>query len=47
LHAECRICFSGRHAILYRIKEDRIEIGRVLHEVMDFPRHVEKLFVDS
>jgi toxin ParE1/3/4 len=47
LHAECRICFSGRHAILYRIKEDRIEIGRVLHEAMDFPRHVEKLFVDS
>jgi toxin ParE1/3/4 len=47
LHEECRICFAGRHAILFRIKEDHIEIGRVLHEAMDYPRHVERLFSDS
>ena len=46
LHAEGRICFTGKHAILYRIKEDHIEIGRVLHEAMDYPRHVERLFDD-
>ena len=47
LHEECRICYAGRHAILYRIKEDHIEIGRVLHEAMDYPRHVERLLSDS
>jgi toxin ParE1/3/4 len=40
LHPGCQICFSGRHAILYRIHEGRVEIARVLHDAMDFPRHV-------
>lgn len=45
LHPGCRICFVGRHAILYRIHEGRVEIARVLHDAMDFPRHVPKDFM--
>jgi toxin ParE1/3/4 len=40
LHPGCRICFIGRHAILYRIHKGRVEIARVLHDAMDFPRHI-------
>lgn len=45
LHHGCRICFTGRHAILYRIHEGRVEIARVLHDAMDFPRHIPKDFM--
>ena len=40
LHPGCRICFSGRHAILFRIHRGRAEIARVLHDAMDFRRHL-------
>jgi toxin ParE1/3/4 len=40
LHPGCRICFVGRHAILYRMHEGRIEIARILHDAMDFGRHL-------
>ena len=45
LHPGCRICFTGRHAILYRIREDRVEIARVHHDHTDFPRHIPKDFM--
>lgn len=45
LHPGCRICFTGRHAVLYRIREGRVEIARVLHDAMDFPRHIPKDFM--
>jgi len=38
LHPYCR------HAILFRVKDERVEIDRVLHDAMDFPRHAEVLF---
>lgn len=47
LHPDCRICLAGRHAILFRVRDDRVEIGRVLHDAMDFPRHTEELFRES
>jgi len=47
LHPDCRICVAGRHAILYRVSDDRVEIARVLHDSMDFPRHTEDLFRES
>lgn len=31
---------SGRHVIFYRKAEKGIEILRVLHDSMDFPRHI-------
>jgi toxin ParE1/3/4 len=30
---------EGRHVIFYRITSEGIEILRVLHDSMDFPRH--------
>jgi toxin ParE1/3/4 len=47
LHPDCRICQASRHAILFRVKDGRIEIARVLHDAMDFPRHAEDLFQES
>ncbi len=44
LHPDCRICLAGRHAILFRVKDDSVEIARVLHDAMDFPQHSEDLF---
>jgi toxin ParE1/3/4 len=44
LHPECRICLTGRHAILFRLRDDRVEIARILHDAMDLPRHAEGLF---
>lgn len=44
VHPECRICMAGRHAMLFRILDARIEIARVLHDAMDYPRHAEDLF---
>ena len=40
LYPGCRICLCGRHAILYRFQEGRVEIARVLHDAMDFRRHL-------
>ena len=42
LHPECRICFAGQHAVLYRVRDGRIEVARVLHGMMNFPQHISK-----
>ena len=47
LHPDCRICLAGRNAILFRVRDDRVEIARVLHDAMDFPHHTEELFQES
>ncbi|HBJ83227.1 MAG TPA: hypothetical protein DDZ88_05005 [Verrucomicrobiales bacterium] len=44
IHPDCRICFSGRHAILFRVAVEKIEIARVLHDAMDFPEHMMDAF---
>jgi toxin ParE1/3/4 len=44
IHPECRICFTGSHAILFRITDQSVEIARVLHDAMDFPRQMEDAF---
>ena len=45
LYPGSRICFAGRHAIIYRIRESRVEIARVLHDAMDFRRHLSSDFM--
>jgi toxin ParE1/3/4 len=40
LHTGCRVCMSGKHAILYRIRETQVEVARILHGAMDFSRHL-------
>lgn len=47
LHPDCRVCLAGRHAILFRVKNDQVEIARVLHDAMDFKRHAQGLFEES
>ncbi len=47
LHPDCRLCLAGRHAILFRVRDERVEIARVLHDAMEFPRHAEGLFRES
>jgi toxin ParE1/3/4 len=32
---------EGRHVIFYRPTQEGIEVLRVLHDAMDFPRHLE------
>ena len=36
----CRAFRVAKHFIFYRVREDRLEIARILHESMDFSRHV-------
>jgi toxin ParE1/3/4 len=47
VHPDCRICFSGRHAIIYRIKDGRVEIARVLHGAMSFMQHIPSDFIEE
>ncbi len=35
----CRVAAEGRHVILFRAVDERLEIVRVLHAAMDFKRH--------
>ncbi len=36
----CRAFRAGKHLVFYRVSGDRVEIARILHESMDFPRHI-------
>ena len=47
IHPECRDCLSGKHAILYRIKDGQVEVSRILHAAMDLARHVPPDFMDD
>ena len=31
---------SGSHVLFYRLTDDGIEVGRILHERMDYERHI-------
>ncbi len=36
----CRIAAQGKHVILFRVDGPVLEIVRLLHGAMDFPRHL-------
>ena len=36
----CRAFRVAKHLIFYRVSEDSVEIARILHESMDFSRHI-------
>jgi toxin ParE1/3/4 len=38
----CQIAAQGRHVILFRVQGTILQIVRILHSSMDFPRHVPK-----
>lgn len=39
LAAGCRTFRAGKHVYFYRLRDETVEIARILHESMDFPRH--------
>ena len=40
LYPGCRSYRVGRHIILYRVKEDTVQIARFLHDSMELERHL-------
>lgn len=46
IYADARACVSGRHLIIYRVREQRIEVSRILHGSMHLPSHVPPDFID-
>lgn len=43
LHPACYFYHVGKHFIVYRFQNDRLEIARVLHESMDFESQLEPI----
>jgi len=42
LFPDCQIAARGKHDILFRIENSVLQIVRILHGAMDFPRHLQK-----
>jgi toxin ParE1/3/4 len=38
----CRVFGVEKHYFVYRVKDEVVEIGRILHESMDFARHMDE-----
>ncbi|MEO5917698.1 MAG: type II toxin-antitoxin system RelE/ParE family toxin [Luteolibacter sp.] len=38
----CRVFRVAKHLIFYRVNGNSVEIARILHESMDFSRHVDE-----
>ena len=38
----CRFYRAGHHYLAYRVREGRVEVGRILHESMNFQLHVDE-----
>ena len=35
----CQLAVEGKHVILFRVNKSTLQVVRVLHAAMDFPRH--------
>jgi toxin ParE1/3/4 len=44
LFPECRIAPCGSHLILFRVRNQTVQVARVLHRSMDFARHIPDYF---
>jgi toxin ParE1/3/4 len=40
LFGGCQVSPVGRHLIIFMMQDDVIFVSRILHQSMDFPRHV-------
>jgi toxin ParE1/3/4 len=40
LFPDCQLAAEGKHVILFRVREDVIQVVRVLHSAMDFKKHL-------
>lgn len=36
----CQLAAQGKHVILFRIRGKTLQIVRILHSAMDYPRHI-------
>jgi toxin ParE1/3/4 len=36
----CRIAAQGKHVLLFRVEDAVLQVVRILHGAMDFPRHL-------
>lgn len=43
----CRSVNAGRHVALYRVGEPAIEVARILHQSMDWLRHIPPEFAED
>lgn len=46
LARNCRAFRAAKHVIFYRVNRDTLEIARILHESMDFSRHIDEQAFD-
>ncbi len=46
LARNCRAFRAAKHVIFYRVNGDTLEIARILHESMDFSRHIDEQAFD-
>jgi toxin ParE1/3/4 len=44
LAAGCRTFRCEKHIYFFRVRDDTVEIARILHESMDFTQHVSEYF---
>lgn len=42
LFPDCQIAAVGKHVVLFRVRAKTLQVVRVLHSAMDFPRHLPK-----
>ena len=47
IYPDCRVCLSGRHLIVYRIRDGVVEFGRVLHGAMRTRSHIPDNFMED
>lgn len=45
IHPDCRVRICGRHLVIYRIRDDAVEISRILHGAMTVEQHVPRSFM--
>jgi plasmid stabilization system protein ParE len=45
LYPGCRARICGRHLIIYRTRENRVEISRILHGAMNLRDHIPRDFL--
>ena len=43
LHPDCYFYHVGKHFIVYRFQNERLEVAKVLHESMDFKSQLKPL----
>lgn len=36
----CQLAAQGRHVVLFRVRRKNLQIVRILHGSMDYPRHI-------